>query len=355
MIIPTLEGGGAEKNFRNISNYYTDIGHSVEILTLLKYREVNNVRSVVTKLNKGSIIKAFFSSLFFLLKNRKKFDVYILTLTQVNILFGMLIRLVSKKGGKLIIRESNIPSIELSQMNKGFLYKLVYRYLYKKSYSKSDCIIVQSDDMKNDILLNFNIDRNIIVKINNPVEHFDSSHQEVSNKIKTHFKIICIGRLHKQKRYDRVLDIAEKLNKMGGKYEIDIYGEGSLRNELEKNIQNRKLGDIISLKGFFSDVSSKISDYDVLLITSEYEGFPNVVLESLVRGVPVLSFNFPGGANELVLNEFNGYVVSNVEQAIKGLMLILEGKVASRNDLISDTLERFNRERILDMYNKVLY
>ncbi|WP_283240605.1 glycosyltransferase, partial [Vibrio parahaemolyticus] len=95
---------------------------------------------------------------------------------------------------------------------------------------------------------------------------------------------------------------------------LDIYGQGECYNELNDLINN--LGnDDIKLCGFSSNIHTEITSSLAVLLTSEYEGFPNVLIESISLGVPVVARNCPGGINEIV-NSNNGIIFETKDQLV---------------------------------------
>lgn len=106
-------------------------------------------------------------------------------------------------------------------------------------------------------------------------------------------RIVFVGRITRVKRVDRVLDIARLAMSSGRAYHFDIVGDGPLRAELEpKSPEN------VSWHGFQQNPAAFISRADVLLLTSDHEGQPTVVLESTAMGRPVVAPNV-GGLPEL--------------------------------------------------------
>lgn len=350
MVISTLSGGGAEKNFISIANELQANEYNVTICTLLKFNNDDiyiDKNISIYKINEISLKKAFVPYIKFLIKNRNKFNLFFSTLTQVNLLFGLSTKLIASyfSNIKTIYRESNIPTIECGSQGYGFIYKLAY----KLSYYSSDIIIAQSDDMKIDMINNFGIPDWKIVKINNPVDHINDKNIRDSHKYNEELKILCVGRLHKQKRYDRVLDIAEKLKGLGFKFRIDIYGTGPDADELINKTNLKKLNKFVCFCGYNSKVKELMTNYDCLLLTSDYEGFPNVAIEAISSGIPIISYNFPGGINEIVIDGFNGYLFSNNIEACQKIKMIKKSNFV-KNNIVKDAVERFNREKILKQY-----
>lgn len=116
-------------------------------------------------------------------------------------------------------------------------------------------------------------------------------------------RMISVGRLHPQKGYDLLIPAMEPVFKSHPDWHLDIFGEGDERDRLQEQIDVLGLCRHISLKGYTNDIRSELSQSDICLVSSRYEGFPMAILESLASGLPVVSFDCPEGPGELLKNE----------------------------------------------------
>ncbi len=114
-------------------------------------------------------------------------------------------------------------------------------------------------------------------------------------------KIIAVGRLQLQKRFDRLLDAAKILKGKGYKFQLNILGEGELEMKLMNQIKSNDLEDCCFLRGFQTNVPSWIKSSDIFVMSSDYEGLPLVVCEAMVLAKPIVSTNITG-PRELLLN-----------------------------------------------------
>jgi glycosyltransferase involved in cell wall biosynthesis len=116
-------------------------------------------------------------------------------------------------------------------------------------------------------------------------------------------QLVAAGRLTHQKGFDRLIDLMPELPK---ETQLTIYGEGAERNALQALIDRRFLGSQVRLAGFSTELSKAISEADVFVLPSRWEGMPNVVLEALALGTPVVASEESGvegiaGAAEAVM------------------------------------------------------
>lgn len=110
------------------------------------------------------------------------------------------------------------------------------------------------------------------------IPSFDSNH----NKI----KLIAVGSLKEQKNYHFLLESLSKINP--DYYQLDVYGAGVLKNELEQKIDRLNLKNNITLKGQITNLSEVLSTYDAFVSASSYEGFGIAPIEALSVGLPAL-------------------------------------------------------------------
>ncbi len=122
-------------------------------------------------------------------------------------------------------------------------------------------------------------------------------------------RIISVGRLVKVKNYDAVISIVNALLKDGWTGTWDIYGDGPERTHLERLILENGLSDIVNLMGNSNSIYSLYHQYSMLVLTSNYEGFPMVLLEGAASGLPLISFDIETGPNEIIIDEKNGYLL----------------------------------------------
>ena len=144
-------------------------------------------------------------------------------------------------------------------------------------------------------------------------------------------RIISVGRLTEQKGYHFLLT-AINLLKEKRKVELDIIGDGPLRNKLEQQAQSLGLAQKVNLLGYRTDVLELMSGADIFISSSLWEGFPTVILEAMTIGIPVIATDIPG-TRELIDNGNTGILVpvENPEAMAKAVSyLISNPDVAER-------------------------
>lgn len=137
--------------------------------------------------------------------------------------------------------------------------------------------------------------------------------------------IVSVGRLHTAKGYDRFFNVVEKLKQdgMADKINIDIYGDGPDYQYLEEIIKNKKIENIVALKGKVYNPYKYIKKYQLFVLPSNFESFGLVVIESMSLGVPVIS-TLTSATNRIIDDRKNGYITDNSEDGLyEGLKYLI--------------------------------
>lgn len=175
-------------------------------------------------------------------------------------------------------------------------------------------------------------------------EPFEREHQE--------FTFVCVGRLHPQKSYDRLLKAVHQLNQEGYQFCVEVLGDGPDQEMLYE--MKRSLGITnVHFLGNQSNPYPRLSKADCLLLTSIYEGLPTVVFEALILKVPVLTTKVAGVDEQL--RETGGWIVENTQEGIaEGMRQIL-----SNQKLVMDMKESlqsyvYDNEKIMKQIEEII-
>ena len=147
-----------------------------------------------------------------------------------------------------------------------------------------------------------------VVRIPNVIDSIPESTSKLKDK-----RLISIGRLSSEKGFDSLLEIYNKLKDKYPDWKLDIIGDGDQRDLLEKYIRDNKLKKYIKLHGYQNkEYIDKILDKtSISLMTSYTESFGIVLIEAMSHGIPCISFTSAQGANEIIENGKNGYLIDN--------------------------------------------
>lgn len=123
-------------------------------------------------------------------------------------------------------------------------------------------------------------------------------------------KIVTVGRLELQKNQKMLINAFVKVREVYPDMRLEIYGEGSQRYELENLIRELNLNSSVFLMGACKDVFSKIRSAKLFVLSSDFEGMPNALIEAMSLGIPSISTDCPcGGPRMLIQDGINGYLV----------------------------------------------
>lgn len=205
----------------------------------------------------------------------------------------------------------------------------------KKYYSKFNKIVCVSNTVKTDFLNALHVKVSCEVLYNtNESEKIKLASKESVNEIdiqSSQIKIICVGKLLKNKGFDRVLRITKKL--CDEKFPIHVYilGDGPEKHALQRFIAENKLEKQVTLLGYQLNPYKYIAKCDLFVCASHAEGFSTAATEALILGVPVCTVEVSGMKEMLGDKNEYGIIVKNTEQ---DLYLAIK-QLISKKDLLS--------------------
>ncbi len=123
-------------------------------------------------------------------------------------------------------------------------------------------------------------------------------------------RIIAVGRLDFQKRFEDLIEIWALLEKDFPEWEVDIYGEGKDRKKLEGKIEYHRLSRIF-LRGNSTEIPNEMAASAIFVMTSGFEGQPMVLLEAMASALPCISFDFKCGPRDMISDGETGFIVGN--------------------------------------------
>lgn len=308
--IDSLGKGGAERVVSTLANELSQ-NNQVSIITLVNeqvaYELNENVNLIeLGKLKYNSKGKSFkkVKSLYNLIYrtrelrkcfNRIKPDIIISFLPEASFLTVY----ANRKKYKLIISDRNDPNHEY----QTFIYKKLVRILYPKA----DGYVFQTFDAKNyfNNIIDFKKKKYEIIV--NPVNEKFINYPISKSKEK---KIVSVGRLTEQKNIYLLIDSFSDIEKDFPEYTLTIYGDGNMREHLSNKIKSLNLENKIAMPGIVNNIQENIIDASLFVMSSDYEGIPNALIEAMTLGLPVISTDCPcGGPRMFIENEKNGFLI----------------------------------------------
>jgi len=256
-------------------------------------------------------------------------------------------KIILKSKLKIITRMNNTFSVTVKF--KGFKYRVVVSFLMKFFYKLMDHYIFQSKGIRDDLVDNFGVTGPFTL-IHNPIHMRDY----IPSTIRTNKHLLYVGRLVKQKNIIDILYVLKSLNKKNSQLILTIVGDGAEIKVLKDFCVKNNLENVVSFVGKVKDVSQYYYDADLTLLSSFNEGFPNVLLESIAHGTPVVSYDCPSGPSEIIINGVNGFIVEylNKKEFEDKILLALEHNWNQEQLLLS--LDQFEAQNIVSKYETVL-
>ena len=358
-IIPKLISGGAERTFVNILN---SINKRNYICTLVVY---NKSGSLFQELDENihvislNINKSILSVHKLAIELRKhKPDIVFSTLRYINFL-TIISCYLSLIKTKIIIRETNHHTE--AGVNNSFKESII-----NYSYKFVDHIVALSNGVKIDIIERCNIKGNKIEVIYNPI-NIKQIKQKKEEKIigdylnefndKNNFKIINIGHLEHQKGQDLLIEAVSLLDHRN--FKLFIVGEGSKRKDLENLINKKKLSKQIILMGYQSNPYNLLMNSDIFILSSRWEGFGHVIVESMVCNTPVISTNCRSGPSEIILDGYDGLLCkTNSPKDMKDKLEYLISNSKKRKQIVINAENKaklFEDNIIVKKYEDLFY
>jgi glycosyltransferase involved in cell wall biosynthesis len=318
LIVDSLSGGGAEIVVIRLALAFQKKGHNVNIIIfkpLIEHALNESINIINLNINKSH----GFKGIFFRMKCVKQLKKAITEIEKVSPIDVIISNLPETDRVVNYIIHPNIHycihnSFFTSYVSrKSGIKRFFKKFRLRLFYSGKNLIFV-SNGVKDEMVSKLGVIPNRFAVINNPfpISSIQLLANQSLNQIKYNY-FIHVGRFNKQKRHDRLFSLFKK---SGTNCKLVLLGDGSheQRAYIKQQISLNKLDDDVILMGFKENPFPYIKNAQALLVTSDYEGLPTVIIESLVCGTPVISVDCPSGPRE-ILGEYMSDCLFHLEDA----------------------------------------
>lgn len=344
ILINSLVQGGAEKVSLRISDIFEEYGITNNYVIVSNNIFYNTNKKITCLSNKPKVSKL---KKIFLLKRFFKESNTVLCFSLDLACYLILLRCLGQFKGKIICRFINNPNNEVH----GFTSKIKKKILFS-ILKKSDFIICQSLNMQKILLNDYSFNKEKTITIYNPIEF---NNNKITQKNKSTINLLFIGRLTHQKNLFDIIKISLELTKKNINFLWNIVGDGEEYNNFKTLIKKNNLSNYIHLLGAKKNVSQYYEEADITTLVSHYEGMPNVLLESIAHGTPVISYDCISGPSEIIQENINGFLIPiyDTKKFADKIMDIEKIKKLKSKDLYN-TIPKFPPDIIIKEYKKIL-
>ncbi len=377
-VVHTMQMGGAEKVMLNLLKKINKQKYSVTILALvndgtyveqlkeiegIKYKYLFNAYFKKSRNNKESkfykisnnimklIWKFYIMGIKYFPKQlykkviKEKYDI------EVAFLEGKVSKFVAnsynKESKKIAWIHTDINNITKNQVFKNIEEE-------KKVYKSFNKIICVSEEVKKRFTEKTGITNNLYVQVNpiNTEEILEKAKENITDKLNHNGIIVStVGRLVKEKGYDRLLKVHNKLIKEGIKHTLWIIGDGDERKKLETYIKEHNLSHTVNLIGYTDNPYKYVQKSDIFVCSSRIEGLSSALIEATVLEKPIVTTKCPGIKEILGEDGQTAIIVPNTESGIyRGLKTILKDENLRKK--LSQNIK--NRSNIFNIDNVIL-
>lgn len=328
----SLACGGAERVISILSSKFLKQFDSVTIVTWkdapVFYQISEKIRIVVIEkeISSSNYLKKIFWFRSFLKEQKPSIVLSFLAYSSIGVL-------IAHAGLKMpvIIAERNDPRY----LNGGLPIILIRNFLY----TFASGILEQTEQNKRYFK---GIKRKKTSVIYNPI-FMSSDHVGIAETVEKQNMIVSVGRLFPQKNHKMLIKAFANVYRRHPEYKLIIYGEGPCRNELENLITTLHLNQCVFLPGNKSNIFNLIKDARLFVMSSDFEGMPNALIEAMCLGLPCISTKV-SGATDLISNGENGILVSigSEEEMKNAIETIIENEALAKK--ISQKASRIYNE-----------
>jgi glycosyltransferase involved in cell wall biosynthesis len=356
-VISSLSAGGAERVAAVLANYWARIGHCVTFIT------IDSVRTDFYRLEPSVRRHALG-----LLRDSNGWHGYLLNnLIRLQRLRGVISETspdvvvsfmdVTNVMVLLAMFRSSIPIVVSERIDPrrkplGVILELLRRKLYPRARG----IVVQT---KHVATWAHKLSENAkVFVIPNAVARPKHVRVETQFPSKPAYTLLGMGRLDRQKGFDLLIEAFARCKDSHPTWTLRIVGDGPERQHLDRLAIEHAIADRVNIDSVIENPEEAFQSADLFVLSSRYEGFPNVLLEAMSFGLPVISCECPSGPAEIIRDGLDGILVPS--ENVSELAVAIDRMMSSADErrrvgaLAAEVVERFSRSRIFPMWDEVI-
>lgn len=372
ILIYSISGGGAERVVSYLMPYLGKKGHAVHLVLMnaavgyaipqnvsVHYLEKSNAHeNGILKLLKLPLLAFKYAKLLKSLKISHSFSL----LTRPNYI-NVLAKLFGTGSTKTIISERAHPSL---QYGYGDAQSKINNLLIKKLYPKADFIICNSKGNSEDLMASYAIRPDKIEVIHNPIDMLAIKEKSAVTNFfdNAYYNMVTVGRLDSGKNHELLIRALKKVPNS----RLYILGTGILKNILLQLTEELQLQNRVHFLGFDPNPYQYLKSADLFVFGSNHEGFPNVLLEAMACGLPILTTNCKSGPDEImeleepasdkIMKTPYGILtpVGDVDLMAQGMDYFIQNPeyLKSCKENVRERIKVFEKESILKAYELAL-
>jgi len=357
LIISSLSLGGAERVLSILANYWAGKGHVVTVVTLgSRSHDWYTLHPDIIRLELDLLSyskhygHAIVHNLGRILRLRagirgSRPDMVISFMDRTNVLTLLATRGL---GIPVIVSERTDPRHHSIGRAWNTLRSWIYRY--------ADAVILQSDSIRawaNEKRLG-----HLVHVIPNPIDAKITSSPPIEKNRNAKYTVVAMGRLTQSKRFDLLLDAFALCRTANPDWSLLLIGDGVERQRLESRARKLGVEKVTTFTGQVRDPSPLLRGADIFVMTSEYEGFPNALLEAMACGLPAIACDCPSGPRDIIREGVDGFLVRPND--VVGLATAMDQLMKDPNQLrgigmrAMEVVERFGTDRVMKIWDDIL-
>lgn len=356
--------GGAERVCVNLANEWAGRGHEVHIVVLNLDNDINtqNLAKDV-QVHELGVSRLRYAAIP-MLRYIKKYKPHHM------LIFGNEMAVILSKLRKLglvktplVVRVLNNVNIQLSKEDN--VSKTVENYLNKAQVELSNMehIVAQCEGMGRQLTEKGLVDPDKMTVIYNPVSEdlisktnrvrTELSDGMTDSSLDRSIEILFNGRIDPQKNPAELISAFEMVHKARPDVRLRMVGSGNLESMVKDMVSSKGLTDYVTFDGIRTDMEQVYARASLVVLSSDYEGMPNCLIEAIGCGIPVVSYDCPLGPSEIIVDGVNGYLVKQGDTKTLAAKMIESLDRDWDRDAITATCDKFRVSLAATKYEEI--